>query len=81
VNATKEQDDLMQPTFIAEQIEVLVRVLFPESDGKFCVIVRDGASQIVTFYGGSNEKAIDHAKLLHSIIKAMYERTKIDSRK
>ncbi|OHD19772.1 MAG: hypothetical protein A2Y38_22330 [Spirochaetes bacterium GWB1_59_5] len=48
------------------KVEVLLRPTFSEP-GVFCVLVRDGYSQIMTFRG-DYKGAVDHARILFSII-------------
>lgn len=62
-----------EPTFVTERIEVLVRPIWPESDGRFCVLLRDGHSVVMT-YEGTNDGAVQHAETLHSILAAMHTR-------
>lgn len=60
-------------TYRIEQVEVLMRPVFPESEGRHCVIIRDGCSQLTTFVG-DYATAAEQAKGLASIVRAMYER-------
>lgn len=62
-----------EPSFRCEKVEALVRPIFPESDDRWMVLVRDGMTQVVT-YVGSNKDAVEHAERLFSIIRAMKDR-------
>ena len=50
------------------KVEILVRPVFPESDGVWCAIVRDGVSQVAIF-SGSHEKCRDHAYTIFQIVR------------